>query len=294
MRRLTNDEFINKAKAIHGNKYAYSKVEYKNSQTKVCIICPKHGDFYQNPNNHLNGKGCPKCKREASSLRHLSSIDDFILKAKLVHCGKYDYSRVKYVNAKTPIEIICPIHGVFEQIPNYHLDGCGCKKCGVNSIKKHNMSHTKIYNMHAGMVARCKNINHLAYKHYGGRGIKVCEEWLSFDIFHKWAIDNGYKEGLTIERIDVNGDYEPNNCKWVSKREQCYNKTNTVTVDFGSSKISIPELGDVFSLKPNNLRYHYHKYGKEGLLMYIKRNVNTESEKFKQLPYHKEFITGEY
>lgn len=128
--RDTTEVFIEKARKIHGDKYDYSKVEYKNSHTNVCIICPKHGEFMQIPNNHLCGNGCKKCRTD--KMKEILSFDkqQFIERSNAVHNGKYDYSKIKYINAKTPIEIICPLHGIFKQIPDNHLKGCGCPKCG--------------------------------------------------------------------------------------------------------------------------------------------------------------------
>jgi len=110
---------------IHGDKYDYSKVEYKNAHTKVCIVCKEHGEFYQTPNSHLNGNGCPKCNNGGVH----SNVYSFIERAKKVHGDKYDYSKVEYVNAKTKVCIICPIHGEFWQTPEKHLLGRGCRVC---------------------------------------------------------------------------------------------------------------------------------------------------------------------
>ena len=123
-KKLTTEQFIEKAKTIHGDIYDYSLVEYKNNHTKVKIICPIHDIFEQIPTNHLKGKGCSKCKGGIKL-----TIKKFIEKAKVVHGDKYDYSLVEYKNAKTKVRIICPIHGVFEQIPSSHLNGNGCYKC---------------------------------------------------------------------------------------------------------------------------------------------------------------------
>ena len=121
--------FIEKAKQVHGNKYDYSKVVYKNTSTKVCIICPEHGEFWQTPNSHLNGAGCNQCCKNAKV-----TYDEFITKAKEVHGDKYDYSKVKYVNVSTKVCIICPEHGEFWQTPSQHLSGRGCQKCGYNQV----------------------------------------------------------------------------------------------------------------------------------------------------------------
>ncbi|MBR6516374.1 MAG: hypothetical protein IKT40_05915 [Bacilli bacterium] len=124
--------FIEKARNIHGNKYDYSKVEYINNSTKVCIICPIHGEFYQTPIKHINRKqNCPKCSNINKSLKLRLSTEEFIRRAKEVHGSKYDYSKVEYINSKTKITIICLIHGEFEIVPYAHLEGNGCNKCGI-------------------------------------------------------------------------------------------------------------------------------------------------------------------
>ena len=111
MAKLTTEEFIKKAREVHGDKYDYSKVEYVNNSTPVVIVCPEHGDFEQSPNNHFNGNGCPKCARATQSARQAMSQEVWIERAKRIHQNKYDYSKVEYVNNHTPISIICPIHG---------------------------------------------------------------------------------------------------------------------------------------------------------------------------------------
>ena len=128
-KKLTKGEFIKKARDKHGDKYDYTNVEYDGALKKVCIICPKHGEFKQTPSGHLNGNGCPKCNGEANGERKRLSKEEFIKKADEVHKGKYDYSNVKYGNNKTKVCIICPEHGKFWQRPNSHLKGNGCPKC---------------------------------------------------------------------------------------------------------------------------------------------------------------------
>ena len=135
-RRLNTDIFIRKAKTIHGNKYDYSKSEYTDSKTKVCIICPKHGEFWQSPGPHTRGQGCPKCNNERKTKTFSSNTQDFISKVEQLHGDKYDYSKVKYINAKTKVCIICPKHGEFWQTPINHLRGSGCKICQDESMSK--------------------------------------------------------------------------------------------------------------------------------------------------------------
>jgi len=109
----TNEEFIEKSKIIHNNKYDYSLVKYVNNTTKVKIICPIHGEFEQIPKSHLDGNNCYKC--------HFTCTNDFIKKSKEIHNDKYDYSLVEYINNSTKVKIICPEHGIFEQTPNNHM-----------------------------------------------------------------------------------------------------------------------------------------------------------------------------
>lgn len=136
--KLTKDEFVDRAKAVHGDKYDYSLVNYVNCTTKVKIICPIHGVFEQKPAAHLFGYGCQQCGKENARLSRTSTLEQFINAARKVHGDKYDYSLVEYINNHTLVKIICPIHGVFEQRPSAHLKGNGCKQCGRKKATKSN------------------------------------------------------------------------------------------------------------------------------------------------------------
>ena len=133
MKRINTNDFIKKAIEVHGSKYDYSKVEYINNLTKVCIICPEHGEFWQSPSNHWKGCECPNCKN-----KHHYTTEEWIQKAIGVHGSKYDYSKVEYINNSTKVCIICPEHGEFWQRPSDHNNGQGCPGCtGKNiSLKK--------------------------------------------------------------------------------------------------------------------------------------------------------------
>ena len=126
------EDFIRKAKLVHGDKYDYSKVRYIKSKEKIIIICPIHGEFTQTPNQHLNGNGCPVCGG-----RVLYTKEKFIDEANKIHNFKFDYSLVDFVNMNTKVKIICPIHGVFEQTPSSHLKYKGCPYCS------HRVPYTK-------------------------------------------------------------------------------------------------------------------------------------------------------
>ena len=125
---LTTETFIEKAIAIHGDRYDYSSVNYVNSISKVTIICPDHGPFSQTPGSHLANAGCPDCGG-----RKPLTTETFIEKAKAVHGDRYDYSSVNYVDAHTRVTIICPDHGPFSQVPDAHLNkAAGCPDCAGN------------------------------------------------------------------------------------------------------------------------------------------------------------------
>ena len=113
IKSLTTQEFIERARKVHGDKYDYSKVEYVNNRVKLCIICPIHGEFWQTPNAHLNGQGCSMCGRISQTKKRALSKETFITKARKVHGDKYDYSKVEYVNNRTKVCIICKKHGEF-------------------------------------------------------------------------------------------------------------------------------------------------------------------------------------
>lgn len=121
--------FIGKAVSVHGNQYDYAKVAYNNSHTKVCIICPEHGEFWQTPNKHLIGRGCPECVNKRLSEQKRFTKELFVEKANNVHGNKYDYSKVEYTSSQDKVCIICPEHGEFIQAANSHLQGCGCPVC---------------------------------------------------------------------------------------------------------------------------------------------------------------------
>jgi len=129
MRRLSTKEFINKAINVHSNKFNYSKVEYVGNKNKVIIICSKHGEFLQKPNDHLSGYGCKKCQYEKTSKENRFTNEIFINKAKHLHNNKFNYSLVEYDGYENKVLIICNEHGNFKQTPHAHLQGSGCPSC---------------------------------------------------------------------------------------------------------------------------------------------------------------------
>lgn len=127
--KLTKEEWIERANQKHDFKYNYSKVEYKDNKTPVCIICPEHGEFWQIPNNHIKGTKCPKCEGKRRNIVYAKTTEQFIEDAQKVHGDVYDYSKVNYYNKSTKVCIICSKHGEFWQGPSCHLSGSGCPQC---------------------------------------------------------------------------------------------------------------------------------------------------------------------
>lgn len=136
-RFLTTEEFIEKARKIHGTQYDYSLVKYIDSKTKVQIICPIHGVFEQAPTSHIySGAKCKKCAR-IQAIRNIKlTTEEFIEKARKIHGNKYDYSKSIYTGINEKIIIICPQHGEIVTTPDKHLRLSGCKLCGYESSAK--------------------------------------------------------------------------------------------------------------------------------------------------------------
>jgi len=185
MKKLDKKTFIEKARNVHGNKYDYSNVEYENYNTKICIICPEHGEFWQTPSNHLKGCGCPKCGKELQNKLETKTTKNFILEAQSIHGNKYDYSKVEYINSLKKVCIICPEHGEFWQTPSSHLQGCGCKKCagfGITTdewIKKAKKVHGDKY-----------DYSKVNYKGAEKKVCIICSEHGEF-----WQLPNNHLKG---------------------------------------------------------------------------------------------------
>ena len=131
-KRLTQEEFLVRAKVIHGNKYCYKKTIYISLYSPVNITCATHGDFQQKPSTHIykGGSGCPECGKLSISKSKIMIFDDALIKMKKVHKNKYKYIAESYKGATEKIDIICPDHGIFSQLVSSHLKGHGCQECG--------------------------------------------------------------------------------------------------------------------------------------------------------------------
>lgn len=144
-----------------------------------------------------------------------------------------------------------------------HTQSCGClqREIVCNIKTKHGQSFTALHNIWTNMKQRVCNKKCEAYQNYGGRGIKICDEWInSFESFYTWATNNGYKEGLTIERKNVNGDYCPENCTWASKLTQTRNRRNTQQVYYKNELKPLSQWCDELNLPYNTIRARINTY----------------------------------
>lgn len=155
-------------------------------------------------------------------------------------------------------QVQCHCGNVFvtagSSIRNGETNSCGCshkkaaKKMGLNN-KTHGETHSRLYDIWRNMKYRCNKKEHKSYKYYGGRGIEVCDEWMkSYEIFKEWALNNGYNETLTIDRIDVEGNYEPDNCRWATFKEQGRNRRNNKLFNYNGKILTQSEICEITGL----------------------------------------------
>ena len=135
---------------------------------------------------------------------------------------------------------------------------CGCE-VGAN-FRKHNHSKERLYFIWKGIRKRCNNPNEKAYKNYGGRGIKLCDEWNNYENFREWALSHGYRDDLTIDRIDVNGNYKPSNCRWATMKEQARNKQNTIYISYKGLTKTLVEWAEDIGINETTLRHRILDY----------------------------------
>lgn len=145
-------------------------------------------------------------------------------------------------------------------LKNGTTKSCGClqketvKKTATKYWFNPNYKKDRIYRIYNKIKNRCYNSNSESYKYYGGRGIVICDEWLNdFQVFYDWAISSGYDEKLTIDRIDVNGNYEPSNCRWATRKEQNYNKRNNRKITYNEKTQTLTEWAKELNINAHTL-----------------------------------------
>ena len=325
--KLTKEIFLERSVLKHGNKYDYSKVDYVDIKTKVCIICPIHGEFWQTPEKHMSGQGCPKCsasKRNesrqitteefirrskemygdrflydkcnvitmqkkvvltckihgdfeitpASHLRkdggckeclkinqhnkYTKDKDTFIKEAKQIHGDKYDYSKVEYINNKTKVCIICPIHGEFWQTPTKHIDsGEGCRKCGYEQSADKNKLTTEEFIVKAKQIHGDKyDYSKVEYINYDKKVCIVCpihgEFWQSLD---------SHLQGCGCAKCSyVISKPENELCEYLNQFIEIQTRNRTI-LNGKELDIYIPSKN--IAIEYNGLRWHSEEFGKD-------------------------------
>lgn len=214
-KKSNTKEFIEKAKTVHGDKYDYSKTNYQGKDIPVIITCPIHGDFIQTPHDHLSGCGCAKCAKISRFNKLRKNQEEWIKQAKEIHGDKYNYSKVNYVNAHTPVTLICPTHGEFNISPSNHVKSHqGCAKCAnlrkgqyrksnteefIAKAKakhgdKYDYSKVEYINNHTPVIITCPIHGDFKMKpidHLNGHGCSECAK--TFGITEKFVF-NSLKE----------------------------------------------------------------------------------------------------
>lgn len=227
MKQHYSEIFVEKAKIKHGDKYDYSQSKITNSRMKTKIVCPIHGEFEQRANDHLIGYGCSEC----GGTKKLTT-DKFIQKAKEIHADRYDYSLCEYKTARIKVKLICPTHNEFEITPNNHLNGKGCRQCGLDNgvwsysvweekgFKSINFDSFKIYiiecwndNEHFFKIGKTfKTIKHRfktsKLMPYQYKVIKFIEGDSKYISELELALKNINKENSYLPNKEFNGRYE--------------------------------------------------------------------------------------
>lgn len=199
--RYTNEQLIEKLEQIHNFRYDYSLLNYTGVKNKIKILCKEHGVFEQVVDNHIQGKGCPKCADISRVINMRSTTKDFIDAAIKKHGGRYDYSKTTYIKSTEPVKIICKIHGLFWQTPTNHLAGCGCTLCGnlilgnvlrlEDFIIRANLKHNNFYDYSLVKYKTTKSkICIICPEH--GKFFQTADSHLSGCGCRKCAIDDSY------------------------------------------------------------------------------------------------------
>lgn len=239
-RKLTREEFIERGKNIHGEKYEYSSVIYITNKDKVIITCPLHGNFEQIPSNHIcHGKGCPKCAGNINL-----TTKEFVDSANKIHNYKYRYDETIYGTTHKDVYINCLIHGKFLQKPSKHLAGHGCPKCGksdrltldqfisrsieIHGSKRYKYTNVVYVNAHTKVSIICCVCGCLfeqaPYNHLNGQGCPYCSlvgpfkrkkyvfpdgrtEWIQG--YESWTLDHLLSESISPNDIKIKGKERP-------------------------------------------------------------------------------------
>lgn len=172
---------------------------------------------------------------------------------KLHHIKKYSRSTHRYWECQCECGNKCFV--AQNQLTSGKTQSCGCLQ-NEYFKSKHNLHNTRLYNIWCNIKARCTNPKHPNYNTYGNKGIIICDEWkTNFLSFYNWAVKNGYKDNLTIDRINVNGNYEPDNCRWVTRKVQGINRNTSKFITYNNKTLCITEWADLYNINRATLSW---------------------------------------
>lgn len=239
-KKLTKEEFVTKARAVHGDRYDYSESVLINTSTNINIRCKVHGEFHQTPSNHLKGKGCAACAGRARL-----NTDEFIKRSRLKHGDKYDYSKVAYLTNMDRVTIICPEHGPFEQIAATHMGGGGCGACA--GVKK--LTPEQFIAKARGVHGDRYDYSEAVYTTQLGKVKIICREHGAF-----WQTGGGHLAGKGCAKCAGTAPLDTET--FIQRARAVHGDTYSYerTVYIKSNKhvvITCPVHGD-FNQKPNN------------------------------------------
>lgn len=211
---------------------------------------------------------------------------------KYIKCIGNKYGRLKVLDAKKVegkeirwgFTCVCDCGNTITVIANNVTRGmtlsCGClrKEMTSKANRIHGLSNTKLHKVWRDMVNRCYKDTDYHYKWYGSRGIKICADWygekgISFKNFYDWSVNNGYKDGLTIDRIDVNGNYSPDNCRWITIMDQCQNRTTNRFYEYMGKKYTKRQLCNLFGCTYSALAHRLDRNNHDLTLVISKYNM---------------------
>lgn len=258
-RKLTTVDFIRDAKAVHGESYEYSLVNYVNNRGKVKIICPIHGEFEQTRNNHIIQKqGCPKCGLENRVNPNTISKDEFINRSKVIHGNTFTYDNVDYINTHTPVYVTCPIHGKFKTIPYNHMNGSGCKSCAMQEFGKRISSKSEF-------LERSKKIHNNIYTYpnadseYVNSNSKITIKCSKGHIFKQIAKD--HLRGCGCRKCNMHDSSLEKFIKsYLDRNNIKYNENDRIVLDGQELDFYIPDYN--LAIECNGIYWHSEKCGR--------------------------------
>lgn len=251
------------SESIIGKKFnkltAIKRVEDKRQGIRYLFLCDCGKQKIILKNAVVNGKtkSCGCISNEKVRMRSFKNLQGQVFGRLTVITPHHTTRLGTYWNCQCDCGNKCVV--LTTKLSNGNTISCGCRKSEIkNDIQKLNKSHekskTRLYKIYYGMKARCYRENYPNYSMYGGRGITICQEWLDdFMNFYNWAMENGYQDNLSIDRIDVNGNYEPSNCRWATAKEQANNTRSTILLTHNGKTKPASEWSRITGISRNTI-----------------------------------------